>query len=87
MVHGRSPILIGTSDFIFSTTVDYRSACAAEICRCLAAMQSANNLFVKNNDSTKMQLAIASDGLGVIRKFEKETKALSMNTKFHPTFR
>ena len=46
-----------------------------------------NNLFVKNNDYAKIELAIASDCLGVIRKLEKETKVVSINAKLYPIVR
>ena len=53
------------------TTAHYWSACASEMCGCLVALQSMNNLFVTNNTTTNIELAIASDCLEVIHKLEK----------------
>ena len=80
-------ILIGTSDFVSSTTADYRLAYATEMCGCLSPLQSMDNFFVNNNDSAKIKLALASYFLGVIHKLEKETKLVSMNTKLRPIVR
>ena len=80
-------ILMGTGDFISSNTLYYRSACAAEMCGCLASLQFINKLFVNNDDSAKIELATDRDCLGVIRKIEMETKLLSNNTKLHPIVR
>ena len=79
--------ITGVRDFITSTTPDYRSECTAEICRCLAALQITDKLFVGNEDATKINLHIASDCLGVIRKIEKHSKVVSMSTKLHPMIR
>ena len=57
------------------------------MCRCLSSLQSINTIFVTNNDSAKIELAIDRDCLGVIQKLETETKLLSMNNKLHPIVR
>ena len=79
--------LIGARDFVSSTTPDYQLAHVPEMCRCLAALQSISNLFLHNKDPTKIELAIACYCLGVIRKLEKKTIVVSMNTKLHPIVR
>ena len=59
---------IRTGDFIMPTNPDYRSACAAEMCRYLGALQIMGTLFDDKNNATQINLHIASDYLGVIRK-------------------
>ena len=80
-------ILIGAGDVVSYTTADHRSQCAAEMFGCLESLQRTSNIFVTNNDATKIEPAIASKCLVVIRKLEKETKIVSMNTKLHPIVR
>lgn len=80
-------ILIGTSDFVSSIAEDHLLAYAAKNCGFLSALQSMDNLFVNNNDSAKIKLALASYFLGLIHKLEKVTKLVSMNTKIHPIVR
>ena len=57
---------MGVGDVITSTTLDYRSAYATEMCRCLEALQSTDKLFVENEVSTQINLLLASDCLGLI---------------------
>lgn len=57
------------------------------MCGCLESLQRTSNIFVTNNDATKIEPAIASKCLVVIRKLEKETKIVSMNTKLHSIVR
>ena len=56
---------------MFSITPDYRSACSAEICGCLEALQSMDKLFFGNEDAIQINLRIASDCIGVILRLEK----------------
>ena len=59
--------MMGVSDFVTSTTLDYRSAYAAEMFGCLADLQSIDRLFFDNEDATQINLHMSSDCLGLIR--------------------
>ena len=76
-------IILGAGDFITSVSADYRSTCAAELCRCLAAMQSVGYLFTNSNSSVKINLGITTDCLSVIHALNKQQKVISMNTDLH----
>ena len=80
-------MIIGEGDFITSSTADYRSAYAAELCGCLAAFQSIDHFLSELRESLKIELIFATDCLGVIRKLEKQAKVINMATKLHPIVR
>ena len=46
----------GASDFIVSTTIDYRSTGAAESCSCLAVLQSIDYFISELNESSKIDV-------------------------------
>ena len=54
---------------------------------CLAAPQRINNMFSEKEETTKINLHISSDYLGVIRKLEKKSKVASMSNKLYPIIR
>ena len=70
-----------TGDFIISTTLDYRSAHATELCGCLAELQNIDYFLSELNDFSKMDVYMATDCLGVVRKLEKQATVISMSTK------
>ena len=75
---------IGTGDFLTSTTPDYRSVHEVDICGWIEDLQVIDKFIAKNDDVTQINLYIASDFLGVVRKIEKESKLVSMSTKLTP---
>ena len=69
VVEGLSTIWTG--NIIKSTTFDYRYACTSEMYGFLVALQSTDKLFDHKYDITQINLHVASNYLGVIRKLEK----------------
>ena len=64
-------MMIGAGDFITSSTTDYRSSCAAELCGCLDDLQSIDFFPSVLNESSNMDVSVATDYLGFICKLEK----------------
>ena len=79
--------IIVTGGFITSTNIEYRSVCAAELCGCLATLQSIDNFLSELNDFSKIDLTMGADFPGVIGKLERQTIVTSMSTKLHPIVR
>ena len=79
--------IIGSGDFITSSSKDYRSAYAAELCGVLASLQSIDNYLSKINDATMLEISVATYCLGVIRRLERHAQVTTMSTKLHPIVR
>ena len=79
--------IIGPGYFLTSTTLDYCSAHVVEICGCLVALQSIDDLFSDDDDSAQIDLHMSIDYLVFIKKLKKESKCISMSTKLHPKVR
>ena len=75
--------IIGAGDYITSTTEDYRSACAVELCGCLAALQSIDYFLSELDESSKIDTRTATDCLGVMHRLDKQVTVISMKTKLH----
>ena len=60
--------IIGAGNFITSATTDYRSAHAAELCRYLADLQSIDYFLSELNESSKIDVCVATDCLVMMRK-------------------
>ena len=75
--------ILGTGYLITSAASDRRSVHAAERRGSLAALQSMDYLFSNLYNNLKIDLRIAADFLGVIRKLEKQVKVISMVTSLH----
>ena len=80
-------IILYTGNFITSTSPDFRSACAVELCGCLAALQSLDRLLTEAGLSIKLDLIIATNCQGVIRKLSTEQKFITINTPLRPIVR
>ena len=77
-------MMIGTGDFIASSSADYRSACAAELCGALAALQGTDCCLLNLNYSSMVDASVATDCLGVVRRFERQAQVIIMATKLNP---
>ena len=75
------------SDFINSTNLDYISAHAAELCEYLTALQIIDNFLSELNDSSKIDLDIETDCLGVMPKLERQAIVIIMSPKLHHVVR
>ena len=75
-------MIIGEDDFIPSSTVDYRTACAAESCDCLADLQSIYYFLSELNESPKIEMCVATDCFGVVRKLEKQAKVIAWRPNY-----
>lgn len=79
--------IIGTRDFITSSSKDYRSTYAAELCGALASLQSIDNYLSKSNDATMLEISVATDCLGIMRRLERHAQVITMSTKLCPIVR
>ena len=64
-------IIIGAGDFIISSSADYRSVYAAYLCGALVALQSIDYYLSNLNDSSMIDVSVATDCLGGIRQLER----------------
>ena len=74
---------IGAGDFNASSSADYRSAHAAELCGALASLQSIYYCLSKLNDSSMIDVSIATYCLGVVRRLERRAQVISIAAKLH----
>ena len=80
-------MIIGSGDFITSSSTDYRSAYAAELCGVLASLQSIDYYLSQLNNTTMLEVSVATDCLGGIRRLERQAQVITMSTKLHPIVR
>ena len=76
-------IIVGSGDFITSTTTCYRSAYTSELCGVLAALQSIDYCLSQLHETTMIDISAATDCLGVTRRLERLALVITMSTKLH----
>ena len=59
----------------------------SELCGCLAAMQIIEYFLSELNESSKIEVRVATDCLGVMCTFKKQTTVISMETKLNHVIR
>ena len=75
--------IIGSGDFLSSTSTDYRSTYAAKLCRVLAALQSIDYYLSQNAVNAKIDLTIATDCLGVVSRLQQLAPIVATSTTLH----